>query len=447
MNNLKLKNIWLIFALTILSFLVAMPQTLRIFGRTLYRPNLSFSFLGKSINPSLDLKYGLDLAGGAQLTFQADTSKVPASELNNALNSLQENIQRRVNMFGVSEASVQLSTQAENHRLSIELPGVSNIDQAIDLIGQTARLEFKGQSTLAPEATASATYADVFKDDLNLNGSHLEQASVTLDGKNSQPVVSLKFNQEGSALFAQATKKYLGKQIAIFLDEEILTAPVVQTEIVDGNAVITGNFTSDRAKLLATQLNAGALPIPIKLIAQSQIGASLGQDTINQGIKAGLVGIAIVSAFMFLNYGSLGLVSILVLFIYTALTISVYKLLPVTLTFPGLVGLLLSIGMALDSNILIFSRLKEELHNGRPWPVAMELAFGKAWHAIKDANICTIITGLILFNPFGWQFLNSSGMVRGFAATLLIGIVLSLFTGVFITRNLLRLFFFRKNKI
>lgn len=447
MNNLKLKNIWLIFALSVLSFLIAMPKSLTVFKHTLYRPNLSFSFLGKNIDLTSDLKYGLDLAGGAQLTFQADTSKVPTQELNNALNSLRENIQRRVNMFGVSEATVQLSKQGDNHRLSVELPGVSNIDQAIDLIGQTARLEFKGQAALAPEATASATYADVFKDNLNLNGSHLEQASVTLDTKNSQPVVSLKFNQEGANLFAKATKKYLGKQIAIFLDDEILTAPVVQNEILDGNAIITGDFTADRAKLLSTQLNAGALPIPIKLIAQSQVGASLGLDTINQGIKAGLVGIAIVSAFMLLNYGFLGFVSILVLFIYTILTIAVYKLLPVTLTFPGLVGLLLSIGMALDSNILIFSRLKEELSHGRPWSVAMELAFGKAWHAIKDANICTIITGLILFNPFGWQFLNSSGMVRGFAATLLLGIVLSLFTGVFITRNLLRLFFFRRNRL
>lgn len=447
MNTLKLSNIWLIFVLAILSFLVAMPAQFTLFGKTLYRPNLSLSFLGHSINPSLDLKYGLDLAGGAQLTFEADTTKVDPLELNNALNSLRENIQRRVNMFGVSEATVQLSKQASSNRLSVDLPGVSNIDEAIDLIGQTARLEFKGQSTVAPEATASATYQDVFKDDLGLNGSHLEQASVNLDPKNSQPVVSLKFNQQGTDLFAKATKKYLGKQIAIFLDNQILTAPVVQTEIVDGNAIITGDFTDSRAKLLATQLNAGALTVPIKLIAQSQIGASLGQDTINQGVRAGLVGIAIVSTFMLLNYGFLGFVSILVLLIYTALTISVYKLLPVTLTFPGIVGLLLSIGMALDSNILIFSRLKEELRNGRPWPVAMELAFGKAWHAIKDANICTIITGLILFNPFGWQFLNSSGMVRGFAATLLLGIVLSLFTGVFITRNLLRLFFFRKNKL
>jgi len=441
MNKVKLSTIWLLFFVTIASALISMPKELSIFGRTLYRPEFDIKLGNLRIQKNLDLKYGLDLAGGSQLVFEADVSKVKPEELKTSLASLKDNIERRVNMFGVSESTVQLSKQGDSNRLVVELPGVENVDQAVDLIGQTARLEFKGEKTLAPEATSSATFGDVFADELGLNGSHLQSATVTFDNNNGQPVVALKFNPEGTKLFAKATSDYLNKRIAIFLDNVPVTYPTVNNQILDGNAIISGGFTSEDAKLLATQLNAGALPVPIKLIAQTQIGGTLGKDTIQKGVTAGVVGIVIVAAFMILNYGRLGAVAVLVLAIYTTITIALYKLIPVTLTFPGIVGLLLSIGMALDSNILIFARLKEELRAGRPWGVALELAFGKAWDAIKDANICTIITGLILFNPFNWQFLNSSGMVRGFAVTLLLGIFVSLFTGVLVTRNLLRLFF------
>jgi preprotein translocase subunit SecD len=192
------------------------------------------------------------------------------------------------------------------------------------------------------------------------------------------------------------------------------------------------------AKTIAAQLNAGALPLDINLISQNKIGATLGADSVNKGIRAAVIGLLFVFAFMIANYGWLGLLADFALLAYTVLTIAVYKLIPITLTFPGIVGFILSIGMAVDSNILIFERLKEELFRGHPWKVAMETAFGRAWDSIKDANICTIITALILLNPLNWSILNTSGMVRGFATTLLLGIVLSIFTGVVVTRNFLR---------
>ena len=424
-----------------------MPKELKIFSKTLYRPSFDIKLGSLQIQKDLDLKYGLDLAGGSQLVFEADVSKVAPEVVASSLESLRENIERRVNMFGVSESTVQLTKQGSSNRLVVELPGVENIDQAVGLIGKTARLEFKGEKELPPEATPSATFKDVFSVDLGLNGSHLESSSVTFDQKDGKPVVSLKFDPEGTKLFAQATSTFLNKRIAIFLDDYVVTYPTVNSQILDGSAIISGGFTTEMAKQLSTQLNAGALPVPISLIAQTQIGGTLGKETIQKGLIAGLLGIVIVAGFMILNYGRLGIIAVFVLTIYASLTITLYKFIPVTLTFPGIVGLLLSIGMALDSNILIYARLREELRVGRPWGVALELAFGKAWDAIKDANICTIITGLILFNPFNWQFLNSSGMVRGFAATLLIGILVSLFTGVFVTRNLLRLFFPDSGKI
>lgn len=439
------KIFWLILSLTFLSLIIDMPSQLPInihwknfnWSHTFYRPQINFNLGSTRISKPLDLKFGLDLAGGASITFEADTSKIKKEDLPQALESLKTNIERRVNLFGVSESNIQLSTVGDSNRLIVELPGVENVDEAIDLIGQTAQLSFKGVEELAPEATASATMEDILTD-TGINGSHLVKATPQPNPNTGQMEVALEFNSEGAKLFSQATKKYLNQRIAIMLDDEIVSAPTVSTQITDGLAVINGNFDAKTAKALSSQLNAGALPVPIKLIQQSQIGASLGQDSINKGLRAGLIGLILVSVFMVANYGKLGLIADISLLIYGIITLALYKLIPITLTFPGIVGFILSIGMAVDSNILIFERMKEELRAGRPWSVAMELGFGRAWDSIKDANTATIITGLILFNPFNWSFLNSSGMVRGFAVTLLIGILLSMFTGVVVTRNLLR---------
>jgi len=406
---------------------------------TLYRPELN---LGKfTLNKNVDLKYGLDLAGGSSLLFDIDTSKIPSGGLSNALESLKSNIERRINLFGVSETSVQINKQQDKYRLQIDLPGVENINDAIKLIGTTAQLNFYGviDDTLFAQATSSAEFQKSIKD-TGLNGSHLIQSSVQINSNNSQPEVSLDFNEEGTKLFAQATKEYLNKRITILLDNQVLTAPTVNSIITEGKASISGSFDSKSAKELAVQLNAGALPLPISIIQQSQVGATLGQDSLNKGILAGLVGLALVALFMIANYGKVGLIADVGLVIYALITLTLYRLIPVTLTFPGIVGFILSIGMAVDSNILIFERLKEETRLGKDWNMALETAFGRAWDSIKDANTCTIITGFILFNPFNWSFLSTSGMIRGFAVTLILGIFVGIFTGVFVTRNLLRVF-------
>jgi preprotein translocase subunit SecD len=439
-NNRRVITIfWSIIATTFLCIIINLPAKFDILGRTFYRPDFSLNLGSNKFKPNLDLRYGLDLAGGASLTYDIDTSQRKKEDLPEALESLKTNIERRVNLFGVSEANVQLRNNGDTHRLSVDLPGITNIKEATDLLGQTAQLSFSGviDETLFTEATTSAEFEKSLKD-TELNGSHLVKSSPTTNPNTGEVEVSLEFSSEGSKLFEKATTDYLNKRLAILLDNQIITAPSVSVIISDGKAVINGNFDIKSAKALSAQLNAGALPLSIKLIQQSQVGATLGQDSINNGIKAGLVGLALVSLFMIGNYGFLGLIADLGLIIYALITLTLYRLIPVTLTFPGIVGFILSVGMAVDSNILIFERMKEELRAGKSWNNAMELGFGRAWNSIKDANTCTIITALILFNPFNWNFLNSSGMVRGFAVTLLIGIVLGMFTGVVVTRNLLR---------
>ncbi|MFA6007632.1 MAG: protein translocase subunit SecD [Candidatus Shapirobacteria bacterium] len=439
-NKRVLTIFWSIIAGAFLCLIINLPVKLDIFGRTFYRPDFSFSLGTFAFKPNLDLRYGLDLAGGASLTYDIDTSNVKSADLSNALDSLKTNIERRVNLFGVSEATVQLSHQEnDTQQLIVELPGVTDINQAINLIGKTAQLNFKGvvDETLFTEATTSADFAKSMKD-TGLNGSHLVLAAPTTNPNTGEVEVSLEFDASGAKLFEAATTDYLNKRLAILLDNQVITAPNVSVVIPDGKAVIQGNYDIKSAKSLSAQLTAGRLPLPIRLVQQSEVGATLGQDSINKGIRAGLVGLALVSLFMIGNYGYLGFIADIGLIIYGLITLTLYRLIPVTLTFPGIVGFILSIGMAVDSNILIFERMKEELRAGKSWTNAMELGFGRAWNSIKDANACTIITGLILFNPFNWPFLNSSGMVRGFAVTLLIGIFLGMFTGIVVTRNLLR---------
>jgi preprotein translocase subunit SecD len=437
---------WTILALTFVCLIINFPKKIPVnvnigklkIDKNFYRPDFSFKIGQKEFKKDLDLKFGLDLAGGASLIFNIDTSNIKKEDLPSALESLKSNIERRINLFGVSETNVQIVKQENQYRLKVELPGVEDVSSAIKLIGTTAQLKFKGEVELLPESTASATLNDLFSKDTGLNGSHLTKASVSISANTSEPEVLLEFNPEGTKIFANATKEFLDKRLAIFLDEEILMAPSIKVVISDGNAVISGGFNSQTAKELAVQLNAGALPLSINLIQQSQIGATLGKDSINKGLFAGVVGLILVSLFMIGNYGRLGLIADIGLIIYGLITLALYRLIPITLTFPGIVGFILSIGMAVDSNILIFERMREEIRKDKDWNNAMELGFGRAWDSIKDANTCTIITGLILFNPFNWGFLNTSGMVRGFAVTLILGIFIGIFTGVFVTRNLLR---------
>ena len=257
-------------------------------------------------------------------------------------------------------------------------------------------------------------------------------------------MVALQFNSEGAKKFADITARNLNKPLAIFLDNALISAPLVQQKIIGGQAVISGDFTLEEAKKLAITLNAGALPAPIKILSQKNIAPTLGQESVRKSLQAGLVGLLMVALFMILLYGRPGFIAVVSLVIYSLLTLAIYKLIPVTISLPGLAGFILSIGMAVDANILIFERMKEELRKGHEWVEALELGFGRAWDSIKDANVATLITTFILFNPLDWSFLNTSGMVRGFALTLFLGIVVSLFTGVFVTRTLLRAFYVKK---
>lgn len=431
--------LWFIIGLTLVSLLINLPSQLRLkffnVDQTFRRPTINLDLGRFRFQRDLEIKKGIDLAGGTHLVFQADMTNIKQEDKDAALESAAENIQRRVDLFGVTEALVQTSKLGEDYRLIVELPGVEEVGQAIDLIGQTAQLDFR---ELRVEATATASLTDFLS--TGLTGKDLARSQVQFDPNTGEPVVSLEFSDEGAKKFSEITGRNIGKPVAIFLDELPVTMPQVKEQITTGEAVISGEFIIDQAKKLSVQLNAGALPVPIKVIEQRNIGAILGIESVQKSIRAGLIGLLMVILFMAAYYGRLGILADLGLVIYGLVTLALYKLIPVTLTLPGVAGFLLSVGMAVDSNILIFERMKEETRAGRPRPVAMELGFGRAWDSIRDANVCTLITCFILFNPFNWSFLNTSGMVRGFALTLGLGVMLSLFTGIVITRTILRTF-------
>lgn len=436
--NLR-RNLFLIITLTALALIVAAPKNypvnLTLFGKSISfvisSPNLKFG----NWQRDLVIKQGLDLRGGTEVTLQADMKNIPEVDRSDALNSVREVIARRVDLYGVTEASVKTIVSGGDYRLTVALPGIDKPEEALNLIGSTAKLDFRE----LPVATDAASYADFVATDLT--GADLKRATVSFNQESGKPEVGLLFTDEGGKKFGDITERNTGKPLAIFMDQVPLSVPTVQGRIDGGSAVINGEFSLDEVKNLVLTLNAGALPVGVEIIKQQNIAPTLGTDSINRSMKAGGVGLALVVLFMILNYGSLGLVATLGLVIYGVFTLAIYKLVPVTLTLPGLAGFILSIGMAVDSNILVFERMKEERRKGHGFTESMELGFGKAWDAIKDANIATLMTTFILYNPFEWSFLNSSGMVRGFALTLFLGIITSLFTGIFVTRTLLRALF------
>ena len=424
------KKLIVIFILFLGALFISLPQKISFFGREVVRPNLDIKIGRFEIKKSFDLHLGLDLAGGSHLVFEVDTSRLSTDKKKDAIASLKEVIERRVNFFGISEPVVQTSSFEGKERIILELPGIQDTKEATELIGKTAQLIFAE----VPEATDSGELN--FTD---LTGADLERASVSFETTTGRPVVALQFSKEGGEKFERITERNIGKQVAILLDNEFVSAPVVQEKISGGSAQITGDFTLEEAKKLVVQLNAGALPVPISLVEERTVQATLGAESVSRSVKAGLVGLLIVLTFMILAYGRLGLVADLGLIIFGVLTLALYKLIPVVLTLPGIAGFLLSVGMAVDSNILIFERLKEEKVR-RHMADALEISFGRAWDSIRDANIATLVTAFILANPFDWEFLHTSGPVRGFAITLALGVVISLFTGIVISRNLLRVF-------
>jgi len=437
--NRQQKLLLLIILITLAAIYIDLPQT-----------SVDVSLFGRRFKRDLKIKQGLDLQGGLRVVLEAKMDNIAAEERDTALEAARNVIERRVNFLGVSEPVIQTSKVSGRYRIIVELPGITESQQAIALIGQTAQLEFREpvvtESTPEPsgsgqaEGTESAEKMITDFKETGLTGKDLKKAAVTFDPQTSAPQISLKFTDEGAKKFEEITRRNVGRPLAIFLDGELISAPRVNEVISGGEAVISGKFSLSEAKNLAINLSAGALPVPIKVIGQRSIGATLGQESVRQSLTAGLIGLFLVAFFMVAYYGRLGLLADVALIIYGLITLALYKIIPVTLTLAGMAGFLLSIGMAVDANILIFERIKEEFSRGNPLKVAMELGFGRAWDSIRDANICTLITCFLLFNPFGWGFLNTSGMVRGFALTLGLGIFVSLFTGIVVTRTLIRLF-------
>ncbi len=423
--------VWTIVFLVIFSILIDLP----------FSPQVKI--LGKSYKVNYPLKLGLDLQGGTQLILQTDMSKIDPASRDNALESAKNVIERRVNLYGVSEAVVQSSKIAEQRRIIVDLPGLKDASTAASLVGKTAQLDFREMvSTPSAEATQSAqALFDSFKE-TGLTGADLKKSEVTFGGGNGSktgPQVSIEFTSDGAKKFAEITRRNVNKPLAMFLDGEPISwpPPIVQQEIVGGSAVITGQFTTQEAKSLAIQLNAGALPVPIKILQQRSIGPTLGQQSINKSIVAGGIGLGVVAIYMAVHYGILGLIADLALVIYTLLVLAIFKtggfvLPPITLTLAGIAGFILSIGMAVDANILIFERMKEEMRWGRDKKLALELGFKRAWSSIWASNVSSLITAVILYSM-------GQSIVRGFAITLAIGVLVSMFTAIIVTKTFLRL--------
>ncbi len=495
---------------------------------------------------NIPFRLGLDLQGGTHLVYRADVSQVSSGERAAAVEGVLDVIERRVNAFGVAEPLVQTSGSGDNYQVVVELAGVSDVNQAIKMIGETPWLEFKEQAPVQPLTAAeqadletynaeaknkaqvilkevlaapldqfgelakkysedgSATnsgdlgfaprgtyvaefdaavfdtlklgevtqqlvttqfgYHIIYKEserttasqtevkarhiliktkteadikptdgwqNTALNGQHLKQAQVTFDQSLGEPQVALRFNDEGNTLFGQITGSHVGEVIGIFLDGQPISLPRVNEPILNGEAVISGNFTLSEAKLLAQRLNAGALPVPIALLSQQTVGASLGQDSLQKSLLAGLIALLAVAIFMILYYRLPGLVSVIALGIYAVFVLTLFKLVGVTLSLAGIAGFILSIGMAVDANVLIFARMKEEFAAGRSLTSAVDEGFHRAWPSIRDGNVSTLITCVALF----WF---TTSLIKGFALTLSIGVLASMFTAITVTRGILK---------
>ena len=388
-------------------------------------------------------RLGLDLAGGAFLTYEIDLSGVEDSDRESVVEGLRSVIERRVNIFGVSEPEIYVQETDDGYRLGVELAGINNIDEAIEEIGETPLLDFREVREIKEETLESSTSSAVVVRGqyqfipTALTGRYLNRARVGFDSITGQPRILLEFNDEGAKIFEEITARNIGEPLCIFLDNEIRSfsddCPIIQGKISGGRAEITGRFTLEEVKTIVQRFNAGALPAPIILISQHTVSADLGQDSLDKIIKAGALGFMAVILYMVIYYRRLGIFAALALLMYLALLLAVFKIIPITLTLAGIAGVVLSIGMAVDANILIFERTKEELKAGLVYAEAIEIGFKRAWTSIRDANITTIISSVILY-----YFTTS--FVKGFALALLIGVLVSMFSAIVITRTLLRVF-------
>lgn len=377
-------------------------------------------------------RLGLDLQGGSHMVLRADTSKAPpGADVNAAVDGVVKVIERRVNPGGVSEAIVQ---RRGHDRIIVELPGIRDIEEAKNLIGKTAQLDFREQKTVDGKqewVVATAPGSDGVEKELT--GRYLKRAEVGFE-RTGKPMILFEFDSEGAKLFGEITKRLMHKPLGIFLDGQPISTPTVQAQITD-RGQITGNFTLEEARTLVIQLNAGALPLPVVIEEERTVDATLGADSVRKSIIAGEIALLVVALFMMLYYRMLGIVATIALFLYTLIVLAIFKLIPVTLTLAGIAGFILSIGMAVDANILIFERMKEELRSGKTVVAAIEAGFGRAWPSIRDSNVSTLITCAILY-WFGSNF--GASIVMGFALTLAIGVLVSMFSAIVVSRSLLR---------
>lgn len=445
-----MKRPWKLFSVIVILALFAVfvnwpkiPSDAKLGGLSLGQyfqgSKIDLEAFGFKINRDLGFKEGLDLAGGTALTLKVDMSNTPQEKRQADLDVATAIIEKRVNSLGVAETNVQSQRSVDEYRILVELPGVTDINQAKDLVGKTAQLELRELTVDTPVPLPCESITMQNTKPTGINGGDFKSATADFQrnssGQNiaSEPVVNFVLTDDGSKKFADLTKRLLGKQLPIFLDQSCISAPTVQGEIPNGSGVISGNFTVDSAKTLAAQLNAGALPESISIIEQRTRGASLGDQAVQRSFLAGALGLLVIALFMIGSYGRYGILATAGLLLYSLMVLAVFRLIPVTLSLAGIAGFILSVGMAVDANILIFERLKEELRAGKSKDVATELGFNRAWPSIRDSNISTMVTSVILL------YLTSS-FVKGFALTLLLGVVISMFTAITVTRTLLRMF-------
>jgi preprotein translocase subunit SecD len=445
------KNVYfrlgLISAITTIAILIALPRVpIKInTGSINFESSIGGYFIniGKTVIDLRDLKKGLDLEGGVRIVLKAKMDNIDEVDRDSALESAKEVIDRRINLLGVTEPYIATVKAGDEYRLIVEIPGVENVSQAVDLIGQTAQLKFK---QLKPDREwTEEKYLELFQDpeaweETSVTGADLRGVDVTFGQggdvtQQGRPQIQLKFSDGGREKFSDLAKANVGKPVALYLDQDPypLSMPIVSPDLAEGvfnDPVISGTFDIETAKNLSINLRAGALPIPVEVLQQETIGATLGDDSVQKSFFAGIVGLVLVFLFLVYKYNRLGFLAGVSVLIYTVIVLAIFKLIPVVLTLPGIAGVILSIGMAVDANILIFERMNEEILWGKPKNLALKLGFERAWNSIRDSNFSSLITALILFN-FG------TGPVRGFALTLMIGILVSLFTSIFVVRTLI----------
>ncbi len=410
---------------------------------------LGFLVYHTQVSEKKPFKLGLDLSGGTYLVYRADISSLPGGQVGESMDALRDVIERRVNLFGVSEPQVTTEINtiggAREHRLIVELPDVTDVEKAIQMIGQTPLLEFKVEDPnfdASKPQTISISASDIKDGKLDLSGAmnlpdryiatdltgrYLERATLQFDPTTQQPIIGLKFTKEGADLFEKITSEQIGKTVAIYLDGSPLSTPMVNEKISGGEAIITGVFTPQEAKQLVGRLNSGALPVPIELISTDTIGPTLGAGALAAGVHAGLIGLFLIAILLILWYRVPGIIAALALAVYSVVMLAIFKYLPVTLTSAGLAGFIISLGMAVDANILIFERMKEELQAGKTLFESIRIGFDRAWSSIRDGNISSMISAFFLY-------LFGTLLIKGFALTFGIGVLVSMLSAITVSR-------------